>query len=495
MELHSMKITGFFGRKEPVLIKFKDNKLIFVGENGLGKSTIMRILCYALTGQFEKLKEYIFSEITIEINNKKIVIDKNKLIPPKKDTDSEFMHFYHHIYMGIVENPRYGMIYDFVRQMPPKMFKEIAHAVFYNEVETIEKYSSRYVGLRECISYMKGYKEYWSQYALRGKKTIIDDTYSLRSAIRKEIGDIVFLYLPTYRRIERDSRSILGDNIAFADYSVDNYEEYVEFGMGDVETIFEKEANALKKTFNETNEKIRREYYLDVLNHKYESVVDDENRQVIKNLKDDDIDKVISNISSDKIEVEQIIESIKFLKNDENVERAKEDIRKEILCHFFLKFLNSIKNLEEEAQVINIFAEVCNKYLINKEIAYDSKAFKINIELKNIEFSDNAIKHINPSSLSSGEKQIVSLFCKLYLKKDNKKYFVMIDEPELSISVGWQKMFLKDVIESPKCVGLFAVTHSPFIYHQDAPNNKGNNGLNLNEYTMDLQDMKIMEEL
>lgn len=109
----------------------------------------------------------------------------------------------------------------------------------------------------------------------------------------------------------------------------------------------------------------------------------------------------------------------------------------------------------------------------------------INVELKDIELKDNIKKAIPLSALSSGEKQIVSLFCKLYLqdndKTANKKYFVFIDEPELSISVGWQKMFLKDVIACDNCVGLFAVTHSPFIFKENG----------LKEYTRELEDMKV----
>jgi predicted ATPase len=68
--------------------------------------------------------------------------------------------------------------------------------------------------------------------------------------------------------------------------------------------------------------------------------------------------------------------------------------------------------------------------------------------------------------LSSGEKQIVSLFSHLYLSGQNK-YFVLIDEPELSLSVPWQKRFLVDVCSGSFCAGLIAVTHSPFIYDNE----------------------------
>ena len=65
--------------------------------------------------------------------------------------------------------------------------------------------------------------------------------------------------------------------------------------------------------------------------------------------------------------------------------------------------------------------------------------------------------------LSSGEKQIVSLFSHIYLSGD-KNYFVIIDEPELSLSVPWQERFLPDIINTERCTGMIAVTHSPFIW-------------------------------
>ena len=79
--------------------------------------------------------------------------------------------------------------------------------------------------------------------------------------------------------------------------------------------------------------------------------------------------------------------------------------------------------------------------------------YKINSKLEKIKFQD----------LSSGEKQIVSLFGHLYLD-ENDSAFVFIDEPELSLSVDWQKTLLPDIASSPKFCGLLATTHSPFVF-------------------------------
>ena len=47
------------------------------------------------------------------------------------------------------------------------------------------------------------------------------------------------------------------------------------------------------------------------------------------------------------------------------------------------------------------------------------------------------------------------------------KPLVLIDEPELSLSVPWQRRFLTDIRRGGFCAGLVAVTHSPFIYDNE----------------------------
>ena len=69
--------------------------------------------------------------------------------------------------------------------------------------------------------------------------------------------------------------------------------------------------------------------------------------------------------------------------------------------------------------------------------------------------------------MSSGEKQIVSLFAKLHLDKTQHKRIIIIDEPELSFSINWQKMLLPDIYNSNSCSLLITVTHSPFVFQNE----------------------------
>lgn len=115
---------------------------------------------------------------------------------------------------------------------------------------------------------------------------------------------------------------------------------------------------------------------------------------------------------------------------------------------------------EKETNIVN-FCDVCNEYMVNKTFKYNSSSYSFSIAEN---YGSKGPQDIKLHQLSSGEKQIVSLFSHLYLSGGSRSYFVLIDEPELSLSVPWQRRFLQDIRYSDFCSGLVAVTHSPFIY-------------------------------
>lgn len=75
-------------------------------------------------------------------------------------------------------------------------------------------------------------------------------------------------------------------------------------------------------------------------------------------------------------------------------------------------------------------------------------------------------KTLRPAELSSGEQQQLVLFYELLFKTSNKS-LVLIDEPEISLNVGWQRRFLDDLAKVIQ-LGRYSIlmaTHSPQIIH------------------------------
>ena len=279
--------------------------------------------------------------------------------------------------------------------------------------------------------------------------------------------DAQLLYLPTYRRIEQELNLIFKDldehefmrrrRMPASSRRADTYVELVEFGMKDVE-------NAIKETRRELDQFARTNlnnltfsYLGDVVEKKYQSV----DVKPIKEADPNTIDNILNRVQApalsqkNKEHLKSIIQNIK-----EDVEM---DVHSQVLCHYFTKLMAFHQELEAKEAKIVSFCGACNDYMVDKEFEYDTSNFNIKIVRKG---KNESNRDIELQNLSSGEKQVVSLFSHLYLS-GSKKYFVLIDEPELSLSVSWQRKFLLDIHRADFCSGLVAVTHSPFIYDNE----------------------------
>ena len=101
-------------------------------------------------------------------------------------------------------------------------------------------------------------------------------------------------------------------------------------------------------------------------------------------------------------------------------------------------------------------------YLNDKQLVYDEVGLQLYIKFNDEEERSN----IGFELLSSGEKQIISMLSEVFLDTENDFIF-LIDEPELSLSIFWQKMLIPDIMKSQRCSMLFAVTHSPYIFDNE----------------------------
>lgn len=109
--------------------------------------------------------------------------------------------------------------------------------------------------------------------------------------------------------------------------------------------------------------------------------------------------------------------------------------------------------LEEIKNLINTFTRNMNNFYVDKHVDFHlDPGLRI--------FSDQE-QELPPSILSSGEKQLLLLFCHTIVASE-KSSIVIIDEPEISLNVTWQRNLIKALME---CVGrsyfqLLLATHS-----------------------------------
>ena len=77
-QLNEFVIYGLWEERNYQL-KFEDEKLVIVGENGSGKTTVLRIFYDTLTGKWVRLLRENFNKIKIKIDEEEKVFTKEDL--------------------------------------------------------------------------------------------------------------------------------------------------------------------------------------------------------------------------------------------------------------------------------------------------------------------------------------------------------------------------------------------------------------------------------
>lgn len=421
-------------------VKLVDNTLILVGENGAGKSTVLQLFYYLLSGQWSSMAKHQFESASITIENKKYSL-------------------------------RYADIEKSLRSIDRRVLGRLPTSVRSRVIFLLEQSEGRLVTPeleRICDQY--GVPLHYLLHEL----DLFEPSNSKKSEHLREALDGIrrslkaqLLYLPTYRRIEQelslifkglDERELRNRGKMLTNQrKEDTFVELIEFGMKDVDEAINETRKELDRFARESLNNLTFSYLGDVVEHKYATV----DLKKIKSATAETVENILKRIqepilsSANKQHLREIIDGVKA-GGDQN-EHAQ------VICHYFTKLMAFHEELEaREAKIVN-FCRICNDYMVGKVFKYDTSNFEFSIHPKEADEVNNEIKLHH---LSSGEKQIVSLFSHLYLS-GGKKYFVLIDEPELSLSVPWQRKFLLDIKNADFCSGLVAVTHSPFIYDNE----------------------------
>jgi len=105
-----------------------------------------------------------------------------------------------------------------------------------------------------------------------------------------------------------------------------------------------------------------------------------------------------------------------------------------VIAHFLSKLVLLYRQQQENESDVREFVQLCNAYLTSKQFVYDETNYEVYVRQTDSRPTDSTQK-LELKVLSSGEKQIVSLFSHIYLSGQSR-FFVVIDEPELSLSVS-----------------------------------------------------------
>lgn len=135
------------------------------------------------------------------------------------------------------------------------------------------------------------------------------------------------------------------------------------------------------------------------------------------------------------------------------------------LLQIYVDILKERKaNRENVMAPINEFQSSVNMFLSRKSlnIGYPNSARILPRRRSNVYIKPGAGKSYRLTSLSSGERQIVTM---LYSASRSpfKSGCFLIDEPELSLHIDWQRMILEHIEKQHQGRQIIACTHSPEV--------------------------------
>lgn len=438
-EISRFKILGLHGFKNFDL-QFQNNTLILVGENGAGKTTVLHLLYYVLSGQWAALVKFQFNSLELTIGKKKHIL-------------------------------RYSEFQDSLQRIDSKLLSRLPMRLRHRVIELLEQTEGR-LPVPELevlceendipLHYLLRHLDLFDRPGIAKQSKFIQTMEEIQGSLGAQL-----LYLPTYRRIEQelnlifkglDERELANRRKMLTSTRNENaYVELVEFGMKDVESAIRNTREELDRFAQANLNNLTFSYLGDIVEQKYQSV----DLEPIRKADSKTIENILNRIQEPVLSLENKQNLRKLIQEVKNV--ASTNVHSQVICHYFTKLMAFHQDLENKEAKIVSFCVACNEYLVDKEFHYDTSTFNFRIVQRERDEERHEIKLQN---LSSGEKQIVSLFSHLHLS-GGRKYFVLIDEPELSLSVDWQRKFLSDIRKANFCTGLVAVTHSPFIYDNE----------------------------
>ncbi|HHQ2479462.1 TPA: AAA family ATPase [Bacillus cereus] len=427
--INSIHIKNLNGYRN-INIDFHRDLTFLVGINGSGKTTVLNIMSCILLGEFEKLQEYIFDEVTILYRTKEENLSQIKV--KKRDIDAiEFTWKNETVILDI------------------------------DEIRLRKLRNMRMHGLTKNSKYDE----------------------KLVQQYHKEISQEVNLgFLPLSREINMRKFYDLAEELYLYRQEIENEKNAKNYGgnleesLIQVEEMIKEQYRKIMLKFEKKNKEIQKKMFECMLEYDETalSLGDLPTEEMIEELKNvlEELGISIPGLKTITTRFLKDMTSLMDTKENQLDEDEKSKLNQRILinmyqitkirklCEIVNKF-NSFKNIE--LKTVNMFFQIINEFFkdSNKELIYSNEKGELTFSTQ---IRGKIYKGYSLGKLSSGEKQLVIFFAYLLFKvgQDSRSTYI-IDEPELSLHPAWQRKFTKALLGLNKNVQFIFATHSPEI--------------------------------
>lgn len=416
------KLHGYFDYD----INLNEDISLLYGKNGSGKTTVLNLIGFIISGELYKLKDVIFNEVIITTTNNKIL----KLKKNEKSVELSFLEEEEEIFFNDLDNYFSSERYHGDRLIKHRL------TIDYPIIQTI-KDSFDYVYLPlERISNSRVSN---NERLTRPSRIIHNKFYRYNS---KDASMDIVKYL-----VDSEMRSVN-----------DKIRELNEQFRNDVlETMFVLTGQQFD--FNGLVRYFRSEHVLDELNNlkeKYITLLRDLN--IINNPNDDKENKYSNYFN-------RLLKDVEELNSEENKDKGIQ--AKFVTTYNEIEKIKKITQLASDSEKekkskrksIDQFVKTVNNFLLRGD---DGKNIQITNEGTIYFETAYTTDEVDITYLSSGEKQLVNLFANFIFKvSDMKSGIFVADEPELSLHLDWQAKFIRQLHQINPNIQLIFATHSP----------------------------------
>ena len=444
IHLDKIEISGFHIKDKSISITFPKNDVaIIYGSNGSGKTTFLKILNAILNRNSKVLKEYSVNNVTIHFTDQN---EKIKKIQIKKRSDTEKIDIIRkHV---ITEDIFLKSIIDTIEKNKIKNKRVDEILQFDNSVDDydwseytssgLEKTKSLSLGIDRGVSYSSSNISI-SEFDI---KNFMINNRSFKTIFNRIDLSAFSEELSAFLRQKNIQRNRIRSN-SVTDFN--NHHVYLpKIDLSDIENLL---LHKYREARSETTKRIQ-----NALFETLSTIIEDNTKHYNENPPDNfesliekyknRIEEALTDISDNPLK-EKIIQRLVSNQNEKNN---------------ILDFLihNMIKELENEKQLlisINSAIDSFNEHLSkNKRLVITSEEIYINI--KGVKYPIDI--------LSSGEKHIFT-FLALINVVGNTRDFLIIDEPEISLNVSWQRSILSLLKKIAPKTQIIVASHSPLI--------------------------------
>ena len=424
-----IKAEGVLGRFD-IDQEFQEGVNVLFGKNGTGKTTLLHILANLLNGDYKRFAYTEFKTIRVQLNDEtNIVVSKEKSEKGEKDS-----------YINVTVNDDCVAKDLSIREILKRdqdREERIVVSTTYREKMVRQLQDDDEIKSILPVAYFPAFRtmiEAWASAESRPRHPKEIQILSTNFA-RELFGSFVpSVNYPSPIEIERELSEEIDEavvKVARAD------REYFGELLPSIFQILSKNSLSTEYTISEEGDS---------------DVILEEIKSLVRKLEDYPLKAAPA--------ITQLRSSVSSFQVDEETKRIAEQV-----LNIYRKALREVLSVQENSfKSIETYLNSINSFLEGKsiEISLTEPRLRRGSSL-GIKFEAGTPKTIPGirRALSSGERQIVTL---IYAATHmSKQQIVLIDEPEISLHVDWQRHLLQKMSEQLGERQIIVCTHSPVI--------------------------------